>query len=191
MSLPWLFDTEADSIPSLVPYLQADSRRVEELERSLPARKPRVGIAWAGNPEHHADAERSVPVEAMQPLFADERVCAIVLQGGPRAREAPGSAFRSCATASLDGTAALMASVDLVIGVDSSIAHLAGALGRPVWLLLSSRPDWRWALERDRSPWYPTMRLFRQERPGDWSSSIARIRDALDNFTRSMLRGDA
>ncbi len=138
----------------------------------------RVGIAWAGNPAQANDRRRSVPVAALAPLLAVPGVDFINLQVGARAGEA-GLPDLSAQLTDFAETAALIGTLDLVIAVDSAVAHLSGALGAPVWVLLAHVPDWRWLLGREDSPWYSSARLFRQETPGDWDGVIRRVAGAL------------
>jgi ADP-heptose:LPS heptosyltransferase len=143
----------------------------------------RVGLVWAGRPGHPDDANRSLPPARLAPLAAAKNVRWYSLQKGDaaaQAREAPMELVDW--TAELNDfadTAALVANMDLVISVDTSVAHLAAALGKPVWMLVPFVPDWRWMLERGDSPWYPTMRLFRQPARGEWTEPISRIAEAL------------
>jgi hypothetical protein len=142
----------------------------------------RVGIVWAGSPLHRNDHNRSIPLEALLPLADIAHVHLISLQTGEAARDVAdigtvadlGSAFTDFAD-----TAAAIAALDLVIAVDTAVAHLAGALGKPVWILLPFVPDWRWMTGRDDSPWYPSARLFRQQAAGDWTGVIRRVLSAL------------
>jgi hypothetical protein len=139
----------------------------------------RVGLAWAGNPSHANDRNRSMPGGHFTALAGIPGCALFSLQVGPRSGELEGvthlgAEFRDCAD-----TAAAILSLDLVISVDSMVAHLAGALGKPVWTLLATAADYRWLLEREDSPWYPSMRLFRQARPGDWQEVMARVAEAL------------
>jgi Flp pilus assembly protein TadD len=181
MSLPYFLGTRADSIPASTPYLGVP----KDAEVPLPAARAgcRVGLVWAGNPDHANDHNRSLALSALRPLFDVDGIEWFGLQVGPRAAEISecGAPIRdlSPALGSFAETAAAMAALDLVISVDTAPAHLAGALGRPVWLLLPHAPDWRWLTDRDDSPWYPTMRLFRQPAPGEWDSAVAAIRSAL------------
>ena len=138
----------------------------------------RVGIAWAGNPALANDRWRSIPGQALAPLLAVSGITFVNLQVGDRAGEA-GLPDLSAQLTDYAETGALIGTLDLVIAVDSSVAHLAGALGAPVWVLLAHVPDWRWLLGRDDSPWYSSARLFRQEAPGDWAGVIERVADAL------------
>ena len=190
LSLPGVFGTTLATIPAGVPYLSAQPQRFFHWRREL-ARLGgfRVGIAWQGAPGYAGDAQRSVPLAAFAPLANCPGVRLFSLQKhhgseqltpladrlkivdlGPLVDEA-GGAFVD--------TAAVMKALDLVITSDTAVAHLAGALGVPVWVALPAVPDWRWLLDRDDSPWYPTMRLFRQTRAGDWSDVFARMASEL------------
>jgi tetratricopeptide (TPR) repeat protein/SAM-dependent methyltransferase len=189
MSLPLAFRTRVESIPASVPYLTFPAeawRKAEALP--WPAEGLRVGIAWAGSPAHLKDRFRSIAPTLLRPLLREERIRFFSLQVGPRAGELAelGEAVTDLAPRIEDmaDTAALTMQLDLVIAVDTAVAHLAGALGKPVWVLLPLAPDWRWMLGREDSPWYPTMRLFRQERLGDWAGVIGRVCDALQEFRR-------
>jgi hypothetical protein len=145
----------------------------------------RIGLAWAGNPAHPNDRWRSLPPLELLPILRHPAVAAYSLQFNPRSDDLallPNIDVLPL-PANLVDSAAVMMSLDLVITVDSMPAHLAGALGRPVWVLLAHVPDWRWMLGRDDTPWYPTMRLFRQTSPGDWSGVIQRVVAALEEFS--------
>lgn len=185
LSMPHAFGTTLADIPARVPYLHASAERVEAWRQRLPAGTRRVGIAWSGNPLHTNDRNRSIPLALFRAIQAQG--CTFVsLQ--PEVRDTDRAAFDAWpdlvdAGAHLRDfaeTAALMESLDLVIAVDTSVAHLAGALGRPVWILLPHVPDWRWMLERSDSPWYPTARLFRQPAARDWPSVLAAVRNQLE-----------
>lgn len=186
LSLPGLFGSDLDSFPAQVPYLYPEpemaARWAERLGR---LEGMRVGLVWAGSPGHGNDKNRSLRLEAFAPLAALPGVTLVSIQKGPSeglAAEPPGGmplVNLSPEIADFADTAAIAANLDLVICVDTSVAHLCGALGRPTWVLLPFAPDWRWMLDREDSPWYPTMRLFRQERPGDWSGVLARVEEAL------------
>jgi hypothetical protein len=143
----------------------------------------RVGLAWSGNTNHPKNRSRSIPFALLEPLFRLEGVHFFSLQMGPPAEELAAIQARitdlAPATGDMADTAAQMAHMDLVISIDTSIAHLAGALGKPVWVLLCRLPDWRWLLDREDSPWYPTARLFRQPRMGDWPPVVEKVRTAL------------
>jgi Flp pilus assembly protein TadD len=181
MDLPGLLDIDLSNIPATVPYLSAppdDARVWAERVATLPGCK--VGIVWAGNPGYLADNTRSVPREMLTPLADVPGVSFVSLQKGA----SPPFPMADW-TGDLDdlaSAAALIGALDLVIAVDTMAAHLAGALGRPVWLLNRFDTDWRWMLHRDDSPWYPTMRIIRQPTPGDWTSVIATVRDRLGRF---------
>jgi tetratricopeptide (TPR) repeat protein len=180
MSLPRLFGTTLQTIPCADAYLTADPVRVASWAKHLPP-GVRVGLVWAGNPVHSNDRRRSIPAAALAPLFAAAPGTFVSLQVGPDAAAARRFGLPDNAAALTDfaDTAALVAGLDLVITVDTAVAHLAGALGVPTWVLLPHAPDWRWLLNRDDSPWYRSLRLFRQDRPGDWPGVIARVATAL------------
>jgi hypothetical protein len=182
MSLPLAFRTELSTIPADVPYLAAPSDRVQQWnDRFQPRRGLRVGLVWSGNPTHKDDHNRSIALERLMLMFDAPNVEFVSLQKELREPDAilldadPRIADFGRHFADFNDTAAAVATVDLVISVDTSVAHLAGALGKPVWILLPLCPDWRWLLDRSDSPWYPTARLFRQPRIGDWESVIAQM----------------
>src|SRR5471032_3129673 len=176
MSLPLAFGTRLASIPAATPYLHADPQRDARWRTLLGAAdKPRIGIAWAGSGAHANDALRSIVTPALEFISLQKELRAVDRLLLANA----GIALYAAQQNDFADTAALIAQMDLVICVDTSIAHLAGAMGKPVWLLLPFAPDWRWMLGRDDSPWYPTMRLFRQTRSGDWD-------DVLDAVARRL-----
>ena len=185
MSLPLAFGTTLDTIPARVPYLTIP--QAADAMCGLPGEGCglRVGIAWAGSPAHLRDRFRSIPLELLKPLFGLAGAQFFSLQLGPAAEELEeaGSPVGVIDLApeieDMADTAALIAKLDLVIAVDTAVAHLAGALGKPVWVMLPLVPDWRWLLDREDSPWYPTMHLFRQSRLGDWASVVEAVRCAL------------
>jgi hypothetical protein len=192
MSLPLAFNTEVDTIPGDVPYLSAPSSAIAEARERFPSREEgtgslRVGIVWSGNPEHRGDAQRSIHLSALEPLAGIPGVTLISVQKGTPAAQIRevSEELRSQivdADAALNDfadTAALVSTLDLVISVDTAVAHLAGALGVPVWLIVPYLADWRWLENREDSPWYPTARLFRQPTPGDWGGAVARVMRAL------------
>ncbi|MGA2439925.1 MAG: tetratricopeptide repeat-containing glycosyltransferase family protein [Tepidisphaeraceae bacterium] len=179
LSLPLAMGTTRDNIPAHVPYLKPGGVLSAKWRQRLGEKrgKLRVGLVWAGRPEHPNDARRSVRFEQLTPLLAVDGVEFVSLQKGV-AIEQTSAARMIDFTSELDDfsdTAALIESLDLVITVDTAVAHLAGAMGKAVWVLLPSMPDWRWMLDREDSPWYPTMRLFRQRDRGDWSVPIERM----------------
>ncbi len=174
MDLPMIFGASLDTIPSATPYLSAAAEDVSAWRARIAGLQGRaVGVAWAGNAAYFHDAQRSVPVEVLAPLRGVPGVSFVSLQPGAAA-----PAWMTDWTADLSdfaATAALISALDLVICVDSAVCHLAGALARPVWLLNRYAPDWRWLLGRDDSPWYPTLRQFRQRVPGAWDDVIAEV----------------
>jgi hypothetical protein len=191
MSLPLNFKTTIRTIPASVPYLHPDSRLVEEWSRKLPADpgRPRIGLVWAGNRQNMNDRNRSMSLGRFASLAAVKNARFYSLQVGPAGEEArhspPGVDLIDYTDDLHDfaDTAAMVANLDLVIAVDTSVAHLAGALAKPIWLLVPYLPDWRWMLHRDDSPWYPTMRLFRQKARGDWTGVIKGLVDSLVEFS--------
>jgi Tfp pilus assembly protein PilF len=182
VSLPGILRTTLDTLPADVPYLHANPELVERWRQDLATTEAfKIGIAWQGNPGHVNDRNRSFPLASFTPLCQLSGVRLFSLQRGPGTEQLTeaaepfsipdlGSRFQT-----FQDTAAALANLDLVITVDSALAHCAGALGIPVWVLVPYAADWRWLLHREDSPWYPTMRLFRQERPGDWKSVFARV----------------
>ncbi|HYE52388.1 MAG TPA: FkbM family methyltransferase [Azospirillaceae bacterium] len=185
MSLPRVLGTRLGNVPAPVPYLSAEPDRVASWRDALPGAPFRVGIAWQGKPGTLIDHGRSFPLAALEPLSHIPGVQLVSLQkthGLDQLDALPwkdkvhtlGPDFDTGGGAFLD-TAAVMANLDLVVTSDTSIAHLAGALGRPTWVALKQVPDWRWMLDRADSPWYPTMRLFRQQQDGDWTPVFARM----------------
>jgi Flp pilus assembly protein TadD len=180
-SLPLALGTRLDSIPAAVPYLHADSRLVEASGIAVPGGALNVGLAWAGNPDHRNDRNRSLSLARLSPLGAAKDVRFFSLQKGKPAEQVrtppPGMELVDASPELTDfaDSAALIARLDLLITVDTAVAHLAGAMGKEVWVLLPFAPDWRWLLGREDSPWYPTMRLFRQETPGEWGPVIERV----------------
>ncbi|HSZ58715.1 MAG TPA: tetratricopeptide repeat protein [Tepidisphaeraceae bacterium] len=190
LSLPGIFHTNLESISANVPYLHAEAELVERWRRRILAEPPglKVGLSWAGNPTHPQDRHRSIPLSALAPLPQAPGVRFYSVQKGDAARQAlsppPGMSLTDW-TADLHDfadTAALVQNLDLVITVDSAVAHLVGAMGLWVWVLVQHIPDWRWLLARSDSPWYPTMRLFRQPQRCDWTTPIAQVAGELRGF---------
>ena len=186
-SLPLAFKTRLETIPSTAPYLRVPRQALEHWSGLLgPKRRLRIGLAWAGNAKHVRDRERSMRLRDLLPLL-DIEASFVSLQKELRSGET--EMLESCDMlqfgkdlGDFSDTAALISQLDLVISVDTSVAHLAGALGKPVWILLTRAPDWRWLLNREDSPWYPAARLFRQSDSREWSSVVAQVRDALLEF---------
>lgn len=191
LSLPLLLETTSIAIPAGLPYLSAADHLVEAWAARLDSIAGfRIGIAWQGAPGHLSDVRRSFALEQFAPLAAVDGVSLFSLQKGdgieqiqevPFKVHEPGDDFDETNGAFMD-TAAVMANLDLVITSDTSIAHLAGALGVPVWIGLSTGVDWRWMVEREDSPWYPTAKLFRQSEPGDWDSVFNRMQKELQQL---------
>jgi hypothetical protein len=182
MSLPLAFRTEPATIPADIPYVLPDPARQAEWERRLPKReRPRIGLAWSGNPKHQHDHNRSIPLEKLMPLIGETGFNFYVLQKEIRRedfellRSSTSLINHSDQLNDFVDTAALVSLMDLVITVDTSLAHLAGAMGKPTWILLAFNSDWRWRSARQDSPWYPTARLFRQPKVCDWASVIESI----------------
>src|SRR6202051_925236 len=190
-SLPLAFKTESATVPANIPYLSADNARLAKWSARIGAlERPRIALAWAGNPSHLNDRNRSVPFAKLAPLLSIPARF-VSIQRDVRGEDAIALAGDSRVTnlgAELDSfadTAALIAQCDLVIAVDTAVAHLARAMGRPLWMLLPFAPDWRWTLDGETSPWYPTARLFRQTSLGDWDGVIDRLGDELNRFAQS------
>jgi tetratricopeptide (TPR) repeat protein len=187
-SLPLALRTEPDSVPADIPYLSADDAALAKWSARIGAlARPRIAIAWSGNADHFNDRNRSVPFARLAPLFsAPARF--ISIQRDVRAGDADRLAAETRVThlgGELDNftdTAALIALCDVVICADTAVAHLAGAMGRPLWVLVPFAPDWRWTLDAESSPWYPTARLFRQTSLGDWDGVATRIAAELARF---------
>lgn len=201
LSLPHVFRTRLTDVPAEIPYLEADPALVAVWRARLAADgQPRVGLVWAGNarPNQPAgavvDHRRSIPLARFAPLGAVPGIRLLSLQKGPPVAQL------AAAPTGLDildpmesvgdfaDTAALLTQIDLLITVDTSVAHLAGGLGKPVWMLSRYDACWRWLRDRSDSPWYPTMRLYRQARPGDWDSVIAHVADDLRAWSQQHLR---
>ena len=190
-SLPRIFGTEVATIPAQVPYIEAPRELVERWSERLGGEGVlKVGVVWAGNPEHKNDRYRSLRLAALAPLWPVAGVRFISLQKGAAAAEWEGLPAGLDAVnlgpelADFTDTAAVISQLDLVICVDTAVAHLAGALGKPVWLLVAQPADFRWLEGREDSPWYPTMRLFRQSERGDWDEVIERVKEALQARVR-------
>jgi len=184
LSLPRAFATGAETIPASVPYLAAPAERVEYWRDRLPPLRPRAGFVWSGQPSHKNDVNRSIGLSRLSPLFDDPPMQCVSLQ----------TELRTADRATLSGlpalvdlggfrdfadTAAAISHLDVVVSVDTAVAHLAGAMGKPVIILLPHAADFRWLRSRADSPWYPTAELLRQPSFGDWDSVVFRLRDRL------------
>ncbi len=192
LSLPLAFGATLETIPAQVPYLTVPDDALRKAAAfSWPATGLCVGLAWSGNPNHPKNRSRSIPLALLEPLFRMEGVHFYSMQMGQAAEELKTVQAAITDLAPLTGdmadTAAHMAHMDLVITIDTSIAHLTGALGKPLWVLLTRLPDWRWLLDREDSPWYPTARLFRQSKSGDWTPVIEKLHKALDEHAAQKL----
>lgn len=193
MSLPGIFGTTLANIPARVPYILPPGQTSPVIDRLLShrGREIKVGLVWAGGPKAKNDMVRSCPWECFAQLAQAAGVSYYSLQKGPSSADTARLAERlpltdlGGALSDFADTAAAIASLDLVISVDTAVAHLAGAMGKPVWVLLPRAPDWRWLLDRDDSPWYPTARLFRQQRTGDWPELLQRVAGALTQSAHS------
>ena len=186
LSLPGILGTTLTTVPADVPYLFADRQLSEHWLQALgPTEAFKIGIAWQGNPGHPQDRQRSLPLVSFEPLARLDGVRLFSLQKGPGVEQLAAAQERfslddlGCQFQTFQDTAAALENLDLVITVDSAVAHCAGALGVPVWVLLPFSPDWRWLLHRKDSPWYPTMRLFRQTEPDKWDTVFDRVAGEL------------
>jgi Flp pilus assembly protein TadD len=203
MSLPRVFGTTLETVPAKVPYLHADPAEAARWRDRLDANGPelRVGLVWAGDGKHQKDRDRSLHRWMLDPLRGVPGMRFYSLQLGSPAGQAGGPAMVDWTTELHDfaATAALVSQLDLVVTADTAVAHLSAALGRPTWVLVPFAPDWRWLLDRDDSPWYPTVRLFRQPAIGDWAEPVRRVAEALralaanphpfrDGFTTPIVR---
>ncbi|MEO8484936.1 MAG: tetratricopeptide repeat protein [Betaproteobacteria bacterium] len=189
MSLPLAFGTRVATIPCDIPYLSPDPEYLGKWARRFAARdKPCVGLTWAGRPEHPNDRHRSLRLEQLAPILAVDGVRFVSLQKGPAAAQAervPESVDWMPVGAELDDlddATAVLARLDLLICVDTGLAHLSGAMGRPVWMLLPTPAEYRWMTEREDTPWYPTLRLFRQRASREWEPVIARVARSLADW---------
>ncbi len=187
MSLPYAMRTRLDAVPNQIPYLSADAEVMAQWQAMLGEKQQRrIGIAWSGSPTHGNDLQRSIPLAALAPVLQLPGEFHSLQKDLRAADQAAVAGFPSLhdhryMLHDFTDTAALIAAMDVVITVDTSVAHLAGAMGKPVWLLLPYIPDYRWMLEREDSPWYPTMRIFRQPARGDWASVVSQVVTALQN----------
>lgn len=195
LNVPQHLGTNLDNIPADIPYLHADAARAEAWRARLDAiaqGRRKIGVVWSGRPTHNNDHIRSMNLGQLAPLGALKNVAWFSLQKGASAAQlaaAPagfelhdlGNDFKD-----FSDTAAAIEALDMVVSVDTSVVHLAGALGKPIWVFIPYNPDWRWMMEREDTPWYPSMRLFRQERLGDWTGAINKVAAALQLETGSV-----
>lgn len=187
-SLPRALKTRLDTVPARVPYIEADPALAAKWAARLGSHGFKIGIAWQGNPDPKVDMARAAPLAAFAPLAAIPNVRLISLQKGFGTSQLADSGLKAetlgedfdAGPHAFADTAAVMANLDLIVSVDTSVAHLAGAMGRPVFVALKHVPEWRWMLDRADSPWYPTMRLFRQRTKGDWAGVFADIAKAVE-----------
>jgi len=185
LSLPGVCDTSFDNIPARDAYLQADSTKVAAWQSRLTGSGKKVGLVWAGNPDNLSDKRRSLVLSQLADLLAIPGITLYSLQKGEPAQQLldyPQVVDLAGELNDFSDTAAVIANLDLVISVDTAVAHLAGALGKPVWNLIYFPSDWRWFLGREDTPWYPSMRLFRQTSVNDWLPVVSSLRDALAEF---------
>ena len=191
LSLPGIFGTRPDSIPASVPYLFADAQKANHWHNRLSGPEFKTGLVWRGNPRHKKDRSRSCALQHFEQLsmltglkiFGLQKMDSAAVNKELSGRtwiKNLGREFRD-----FTDTAAVIANLDLVVSVDTAVAHLAGAMGKPVWLLLPFVPDWRWMTKREDSPWYPSMRLFRQPQRGVWASVVENVRRALKRLLDS------
>ncbi|MES2307448.1 MAG: tetratricopeptide repeat protein [Verrucomicrobiota bacterium] len=185
--LPRIFKTKVETIPSTIPYLNRP--KVDDPLKYDSSKRPRVGVVWAGSPIHDNDRNRSCPLELLIPLFQERKWNWVSFQKGPsteKLKQLPESAsvenwgdrFRDFVD-----TAWALDEIDLLITVDTSVAHLAGAFGKKVWLMLPFNPDWRWMLDREDSPWYPTFRIFRQDKARRWETVVEKMGEVFEEFS--------
>lgn len=192
MSLPATLGTSLESIPAEVPYLAPPQDAFEAWRARLGRRRGlRVALAWAGSPGHSHDASRSIPLSLLEPLAALQGIEWFSVQKGPGSEQLAAVSSKwsiadlGPALGDMSETAAVLAHMDLIICVDTSVAHLAGAIGARTWTLLAHPPEWRWLLDRRDTPWYPTMTLFRQREVDQWGPVVARVRHRLERLVRS------
>jgi tetratricopeptide (TPR) repeat protein len=184
MSVPGLLGLSPGTIPQVSPYLSVDPRRAALWKERIGTHGLKIGLVWAGNQENVKGRKRSIPIERLAPLLSVPTTRWFSLQVGQRAGDVavlPAGTITDLSPLLTDfcHTAAAISALDLVISIDTAVAHLAGALAKPIWIMLPFLPDWRWLLDRDDTAWYPTARLFRQAAPGDWKSVCARVTDAV------------
>jgi hypothetical protein len=193
-SLPHVLQTTPESVPQTAPYLTVSAERVATWRERLGTRGPKIGISWQGNPNYRFDKLRSIPLCEFQPLATIPGIRLVSLQTLPGAEQIGAVPFghlvekilseSDFSNDALLDAAAVIISLDLVVTSDTMLAHLAGALGCKTFLALPRVPDWRWLLDRDDCPWYPSVRLFRQTTVGKWGDVFARVGDAVEQMLR-------
>jgi tetratricopeptide (TPR) repeat protein len=192
-SLPFALKTRLETIPTDVPYLAASAERQAYWRNRLPQGRPRAGFVWSGSAAHRSDAARSIPLARLAALFRDLRLSCVSLQTELRGtdsdvlRDLPKLMHLGGEIRDFADTAAIISLLDIVVSVDTVVAHLAGAIGKPVLILLPHVADFRWMREREDTPWYPTAKLLRQPAAGDWDSVIARLHDELSRLEPATL----
>jgi len=188
MSLPYLFKTTLDNIPNKSPYIHAPKQLKPELGECLGGDGLRVGLAWSGSPSNAKNAIRNIPLSSLAALGNISGIRFFGIQKGPGSEQASSPPENMDFTDlshlidDFSDTASVISKLDLVISVDSAVAHLAGALGIPVWVFVYMPPDWRYLMDRDDSPWYPSMRIFRQDKSRDWKPVIKQVENELHTF---------
>lgn len=189
LSLPAIFQTDWASIPAAIPYLTVPPAEQERWKSAIEARVGaraglKVGLTWAGNPRHKNDRNRSLPVDALGALAGLDNILFFGLQKGCAGPNPLETVELLDAASDFRDTAAIVQNLDLIVSVDTSVAHLAGAMGKPVRTLLPFAPDWRWMLDRASTPWYPSMKLYRQTRRQDWTEVLEKLRAELERMSR-------
>jgi hypothetical protein len=179
VSLPRLFGTTLETIPAEIPYVAPRAELVARWRARLGEAGPRIGLVWAGAPGHANDRNRSMPLATLAPLRETGARLFSLQKDKREGDDLAGIEDLGPELADFEQTAAALAGLDLVVCVDTSVAHLAGAMGVPAWIMLPAIPDWRWLMGRGDSPWYPSLTLFRQSKAGDWSDVVARIAAAI------------
>jgi Tfp pilus assembly protein PilF len=189
LSLPLAFGTQPETIPAAIPYLAAPAERLAYWQARLPPERPRAGFVWSGQSSHKNDSNRSIALARLSVLFENPQIRCFSLQTDLRVtddeamRELPNLVHLGDGLRDFADTAAIISLLDVIISVDTAVAHLAGALGKPVVILLPHAADFRWMRNRDNTPWYPSAKLLRQPAFGDWDSVIARVGDELRRLT--------
>jgi hypothetical protein len=185
MSLPLAFETDLHNIPGAAPYIRASESKIVAWQQHMLLQtigedeRIKIGLVWSGRQDRRSDRHRSIPFDLVTSLLGDENFIWYSLQVGEPVAQHPNLIDMTHKIHDFSETAALIDNLDLVITIDTAVAHLAGALGKPVWVMLKFSSDWRWLLERSDSPWYPTMRLFRQIRSGRWEDVVEEVQANL------------